>query len=122
MFHGGPTHTGLAITPALRSSAAGISQIVKQGASARTVHISIADAADGAINWTATDNQSWISLGDSNCTTPVTLDVTINPSALALGTHTGKITLNSSFGDPEIDVTVRVVDEVFTVYLPMSQR
>jgi hypothetical protein len=122
MFHGGPTHTGVAITPALRPSATGISQIVQQGASARTVHISIADAADGAINWTATDNQSWISLGDSNGTTPVTLDVTINPSALALGTHTGKISLNSSFGDPEIDVTVRVVDEVFTVYMPLAQR
>jgi hypothetical protein len=122
MFRGNPAHTGVLSVPALRSSATGISQIVEQGASARTVHISITDATNGALDWTATDNQSWISLGDTSGTTPATLDVTINPSALALGTHTGKVTLNSSFGDPEINVTVRVVDEVFTVYLPMSRR
>jgi hypothetical protein len=122
MFRGNPAHTGVYSPPALRPSATGISQIVEEGSSARTFHIGIKDAADGALDWTATDNQSWISLGDTSGTTPTTLDVTINPSALALGTHTGKITLNSSFGDPEINVTVRVVDEVFTVYLPLTQR
>jgi hypothetical protein len=122
MFRANANHTGVLSVPALRTSATAISQIVEQGASARTMHISVVDAAGGAIDWTATDNQSWISLGDTSGTTPSTLDVTINPSALALGTHTGSITFNSSFGQPDIDVTVRVVDEVFTVYLPMTQR
>jgi hypothetical protein len=123
MFRGkDPTQIGIYFQPALRASATAISQIVKQGAQARTLHIAMTDAADGAIDWTATDDQSWISLSDTSGTTPATLDVTINPSALSLGTHTGKITFNSSLGKPEIDVTVRVVDEVFTVYLPNTQR
>jgi hypothetical protein len=122
MFRGSPAHTGVYNPPALRASTAELSLLVEQGASARTLRVELKDVAEGAIDWTASKDQSWISLSDASGTTPDTLNVTINPSNLALGVHTGSIAFDSSFGQPEIDVTVRVVDEVFTVYLPTTRR
>jgi hypothetical protein len=122
MFHANPAHTGLYNPPALRASTAEIVVLVEPGASARTIRIELKDTAEGAIDWTASKNQSWISLSDTSGTTPDALNVTIDPSGKGLGTYTGSVSLSSSFGSPEIDITLRVVDEVSTIYLPSTRR
>jgi hypothetical protein len=122
-FRGNPAHTGVYIPPALRTSTAEIVLLVESGASTQTVPIEVKDVSDGVINWTATKDQSWISLSDSSGKTPDTIDVTIDPSGKPVGSaSTGSITFDSSFGKPAIDVTLRVVDEVFAIYLPVTRR
>jgi outer membrane protein assembly factor BamB len=122
MFRLNPAHTGLFLSPALRTSMTEIALLVEPGASAQTFAVELKDITGGAINWTASENRPWISLGDTSGTTPDTLNVTVNPSSLPLGLHTGSVSLNTSLNDPTIDVMVRVVNQVYTVYLPGAQR
>jgi hypothetical protein len=122
MFRGTPTHTGVFIPPALRASTAELVLFVESGAGDRILPVELKDAAEGAIDWTASKDKDWISLSDTSGKTPDTINVTIDPSGLALGSHSGSISFDSSFGKPTIDVTVRVVDEIFTVYLPSTRR
>jgi hypothetical protein len=122
MFHGNPQHTGVFSSPALRASTASVALLTEQGGSSRTFRVDISDASGGAINWTASKNQSWITLSATSGTTPGGLNVTINPSGKNIGTYTGVLSLDSSFGSPDIDVTLIVADEVTSVYLPLTYR
>jgi hypothetical protein len=123
MFRGSdPRHTGIFAIPELRPSASGAALMVEPGGSARTFTLDLSDAAGGAIDWSATKNQSWISLSNTSGTTPDTLKITIDPSGKNLGTYTGAVSFSSSFGSPKIDVTLFVVDKVYDVYLPTLQR
>jgi hypothetical protein len=122
MFRGNPEHTGVYTSPALRANTANLTLLTEEGSSSRTFRVDISDAAGGAINWTASKNQPWITLSATNGTTPSGLNVTINPSGKDIGTYTGALSLSSSFGAPKIDVTLIVADEVTSVYLPLAQR
>lgn len=122
MFRGNPQHTGVYTAPALRANSTSMALLTEEGGPSRTFRVNISDAAGGAINWTASKNQPWITLSATNGTTPDGLNVTINPSGKDLGTYTGVLSLNSSFGAPEIDIILIVADEVTSVYLPLAQR
>jgi hypothetical protein len=121
MFRHDPLHTAVFVQPALRVSAT-LRVLVEQGSSARSYPLALTDAAGGQINWSASDNQSWISLSPSGGTTPGTLNVTINPSGKSNGTYTGQVSLSSSVNSPDVDVTLVVAGQVYEVYLPLIVR
>ncbi|MEK7727954.1 MAG: choice-of-anchor V domain-containing protein, partial [candidate division KSB1 bacterium] len=61
--------------------------------------LQISNGGGGTLNWNVTDNQSWITLNSSSGSStgeadPVT--VTVNPSGLPVGTHTGLITITAA--------------------------
>ncbi|MBK8465801.1 MAG: hypothetical protein IPL32_08220 [Chloracidobacterium sp.] len=61
-----------------------------------TQTIAIRNGGDGNLNWTATDNQSWITLGAANGSAPSNLNVTVNPAGLTIGAeYQGQITIDS---------------------------
>jgi hypothetical protein len=122
MFHGGPTHSGAFASPELRAGTPQVALVVQEGGGSRTVVVDMKDAAGGSISWSASEGVSWINLVDGSGKTPDTLRFTINLSGLTIGTHSGSIAINSSFGKPSIAVTVRVVNDVSTVYLPSVER
>ncbi|HEX9438802.1 MAG TPA: hypothetical protein VF909_03925, partial [Roseiflexaceae bacterium] len=92
------------------------------GDPAQTISVALMDDAGGAINWSATKDQPWISLNATNGTTPDTLNITIDPGNMGLGTYTGAVSLSSSVNSPKIDVTLIVVDQINRVYLPIARR
>jgi hypothetical protein len=122
MFHGNPRHTGIFARPELRAAGTSATLLTEKDGPARTYSVQLTDAAEGAIDWTATKDQTWISLSASSGTTPDTLEITIDPSGENLGTHTGTVTISSAVGSATIDVTLLVVDKVYNVSLPAVQR
>jgi hypothetical protein len=122
MFHHDPLHTGALIQPKLRPSAPSLALMVQQGAPAQTISVALKDDAGGAIDWSATKDQPWISLNATNGTTPDTLNITIDPGNMGLGTYTGAVSLSSSVNSPTIDVTLIIVDQINRVYLPIGKR
>ena len=64
------------------------------------------------LEWTATDNKDWITIGKSsgslNGGESDSITVTADASSLSKGVHTGKITVNSNDGSEEINVEITV--------------
>jgi hypothetical protein len=122
MFRHDPLHTGVLLQPKLRPSATSLALMVQRGDPAQTISVALKDDAGGAIDWSATKDQPWISLNATNGTTPDTLNITIDPGNMGLGTYTGAVSLSSSVNSPKIDVTLIVVDQINRVYLPIARR
>jgi hypothetical protein len=122
MFHHDPLHTGVLLQPNLRPSAPSLALMVQRGDPAQTISVALKDDAGGAIDWSATKDQPWISLNATNGTTPDTLNITIDPGNMGLGTYTGAVSLSSSVNSPTIDVTLIIVDQINRVYLPIGKR
>lgn len=59
---------------------------------------SISVLGDTGTSWTASANQSWVTLSSNTGTTPSTVNVTVNPAGLQPGTHTGSITFTAAGG------------------------
>jgi hypothetical protein len=57
--------------------------------------IQITSAGSGTLNWSASADQSWISLSPSSGTTPSTLTVSVNAALLAAGSYQGRITISA---------------------------
>ncbi len=52
----------------------------------------------GILNWTATDNQSWLTVTPSSGTAPDTATVAVNIAGLPFGEHSGRITIADAAG------------------------
>jgi hypothetical protein len=122
MFHGNARHTGIVAVPQLRIGATSVTLLTEKDGPARTFGVALTDAAGGAIDWTASKDQPWISLSATSGTTPDTLEITIDPSGENLGAQTGTVTVSSALGSATIDVTLNVVDTVYDVNLPLVRR
>jgi|HigsolmetaAR201D_1030396.scaffolds.fasta_scaffold11042_2 hypothetical protein len=122
MFKNDPRHVSVFAASALRANTNSISLLTKRGGPARTFQINLNDQAAGALSWTASKNQSWITLNRTSGSTPTSVIVTVNPSGLSNGTHTGVIDFKSSFGQPRVTVTVQVMDQVRSIYGPVIMR
>jgi hypothetical protein len=71
----------------------------------------ISNSGTGTLNWTASDNASWLSLSNTTGTAPATISTSVNTNGLAVGTYNAQITINSSGaqGSPKtINVTLSV--------------
>ncbi|MCL4402746.1 MAG: malectin domain-containing carbohydrate-binding protein, partial [Acidobacteria bacterium] len=74
-------------------------------------NVSITNAGGGAMSWTASKSQSWLTLSASSGTAPSTLGVGVNAGALAAGTYNGAVTLTAAgaAGSPQtVAVTLTV--------------
>ncbi len=58
--------------------------------------ISLTNTGGGTLNWTATDNASWLSLSPASGTAPSTLTASVSISGLAAGTYNGTITISAT--------------------------
>ena len=52
----------------------------------------------GILNWTATDNQTWLTVTPTTGTAPDTASISVNITGLAHGEHTGRITIADTAG------------------------
>jgi hypothetical protein len=61
------------------------------GAQVETQLFSVRNEGDGALAWTASADQTWIELSATSGSAPGDFSVTLNPSGLPVGEHTGTI-------------------------------
>ncbi|MGH9662460.1 MAG: BACON domain-containing protein, partial [Bryobacteraceae bacterium] len=69
------------------------------------------------LNVTALSNGNWLAVSPSSGATPVTLNVSVNPTGLAIGNYTGTLTLTPSATGVSVitvNVTLAVLAPVFT--------
>ncbi|HQZ96551.1 MAG TPA: hypothetical protein PLP21_09550 [Pyrinomonadaceae bacterium] len=55
--------------------------------------VTITNSGSGTLSWNASADQEWIKLGSQSGTAPSNLDVRVDPTGLAIGTYSGKITI-----------------------------
>jgi hypothetical protein len=66
------------------------------GANPASQAISITNIGSGTLNWTATDNASWLTVSPTSGAAPSTLTASVNISGLAAGSYNGTITISAS--------------------------
>ncbi|MGH9847153.1 MAG: BACON domain-containing protein, partial [Blastocatellia bacterium] len=66
------------------------------GANPANQVINISNTGGGTLNWTATDNASWLSTGPASGTAPSALTASVNMAGLAAGTYNGAITISAT--------------------------
>jgi hypothetical protein len=66
------------------------------GANPASQTISITNLGAGTLNWTATDNASWLTVSPTSGVAPSTLTASVDISGLAAGTYTGTITISAT--------------------------
>lgn len=64
------------------------------GSGSKTFNVS--NSGDGNLNWSVSDNKSWISVSPTSGTNSGTVTVTVNKSGLAAGTYNGTVTVSST--------------------------
>ncbi|MFN8004310.1 MAG: S8 family serine peptidase [Acidobacteriota bacterium] len=66
------------------------------GANPANQTISITNTGGGTLNWSATDNASWLTVSPASGTAPSTLTASVNTTGLAAGTYNGTITITAT--------------------------
>lgn len=101
------TNPLLSVTP----SAFNLTTAVGEAVPAQTILIS--NAGTGTLNWTATDNATWLSLSASSGAAPAAIQMSLNAAALSPGTYTGQVTIQSS-NAPNSPLVIPVTLNVIT--------
>ncbi|MCA9968716.1 MAG: carboxypeptidase regulatory-like domain-containing protein, partial [Anaerolineales bacterium] len=86
--------------------------------------LSIRNAGDGALSWSAAADQSWIELQAPTGAAPGALAVAVNPAGLPIGTYSGTLTItaNGAAGSPRVVEVVLHVREPYWLRLPIVVR
>lgn len=66
------------------------------GANPANQSISITNTGGGTLNWTASDNATWLTVSPASGTAPSTLTASVNITGLAAGTYNGTITITAT--------------------------
>ncbi|MEW6130033.1 MAG: S8 family serine peptidase [Acidobacteriota bacterium] len=66
------------------------------GANPANQSLSITNTGGGTLNWTASSNQTWLSVSPTSGTAPSTATVSVNITGLAAGTYNGAITISAT--------------------------
>ena len=74
------------------------------------------NTGSGTLNWSATNNQSWLNCSPSFGTGSGTIAVSVNPSGLSVGTYSGTITVS----DANATNSPKTVGVILTVYIAGS--
>ena len=101
-----PATPVLALTPASMSFTA-----TAGGANPAAQTANVSNTGGGTLNWTATDNQTWLNVSPASGTGAGALSVSVNTAGLAAGTYTGTVTVTATgaTGSPKtIAVTLTV--------------
>jgi hypothetical protein len=77
------------------------------GANPANQTLNITNTGGGTLNWTASDNATWLSVSPVSGTAPSSVAVSVNISGLAAGTYNGSITISAT-GATNTPVTVPV--------------
>ncbi len=84
-------------TPTIGLSATTLSfSAVQGGSNPANKTISVSNSGSGTLNWTATENASWLSLSPASGTGSGTISVAVNTSGLSVGTISTPITIAAS--------------------------
>ncbi len=90
----------MAVTPAILSAAPAsltLQYAYLQGGSAPAAQsIQISNTGSGALSWTATAKDAWLTLSAASGTAPATLTVTAIPGTLAPGTYASTVTITAA--------------------------
>ena len=68
------------------------------GANPAAQTVNVTNSGGGTLNWTASDNQTWLGVAPATGTGAAALSVTTNVSGLAAGTYTGTVTVTAAGG------------------------
>ncbi len=99
---GAPTQPTIGVSPGSLSFTATVG-----GANPANQSISITNTGGGTLNWSATDDATWLSVSPASGTAPSTLTASVNIAGLAAGTYNGNITISAT-GATNTPVTVPV--------------
>ncbi len=88
---GAPTSPAIGVNPSSLSFTA-----TAGGSNPANQTISITNTGGGTLNWTASDNQTWLTLSPASGTAPSTLTASVNISGLAAGTYNATITISAT--------------------------
>ena len=99
---GTPTQPTIGVSPSSFSFSA-----TAGGANPANQSLSITNVGAGTLTWSATSNQSWLSVSPTSGTAPSTATVSANITGLAAGTYSGAITISAT-GATNTPVTVPV--------------
>lgn len=84
-------------TPTIGLSATTLSfSAVQGGSNPANKTISVSNSGSGTLNWTATENASWLSLSPASGTGSGTISVAVNTTGLSVGTISTPITIAAS--------------------------
>jgi hypothetical protein len=83
--------------------------------------LSIRNDGDGTMAWTAFSDTDWIQINSTEGVAPANLEVTVEPSGLAVGRYTGSIivTASGAANSPQEIAVTLTVRERPTFYLPL---
>ncbi len=88
---GAPTSPTIGVSPSSLSFTA-----TAGGANPANQSISITNTGAGTLNWTATDNATWLTISPASGTAPSTLTASVSISGLTAGTYNGTITVSAT--------------------------
>jgi hypothetical protein len=88
---GAPTSPTIGVSPSSFSFSA-----TAGGANPANQSLSITNTGGGTLNWTASDNATWLSVSPPSGTAPSTVTVSVNITGLAAGTYNGTITVSAT--------------------------
>ena len=101
-------NTGAPASPTIGVSPSSLSfSATAGGANPANQSLNISNTGGGTLNWTATSNQTWLSVSPTSGTAPSTATVSVNVTGLAAGTYNGAITISAT-GATNTPVTVPV--------------
>lgn len=86
-----PTSPTIGVSPSSFSFTATVG-----GANPASQSLSITNTGAGTLNWTASSNQTWLSVSPTSGTAPSTATVSTNITGLAAGTYNGAITITAT--------------------------
>ncbi len=88
---GAPTSPTIGVSPSSFSFTA-----TAGGANPANQSLNISNTGGGTLNWTASSNQTWLSVSPTSGTAPSTTTVAVNITGLAAGTYNGTITVSAT--------------------------
>jgi hypothetical protein len=85
-------------------------QIAPGTAAAQTADVGIANVGGGSLNWTASSDQGWLTLGALSGSAPFTLTLSANPAGMTNGqTRTAHVTITKpAGGGPQQNIVIPV--------------
>jgi hypothetical protein len=101
-----PTQPTIGVNPTSMSFSA-----TAGGANPASQSLSITNTGAGTLNWTASDNATWLSVSPTSGTAPSSTTVSVNITGLAAGTYNGAITIsdpNATNSPVTVPVTLTV--------------
>ncbi len=90
------------------------------GANPAAQTVNVTNGGGGTLNWTASDNQTWLGVSPVSGTAPGAVSVSVNCTGLAAGTYTGTVTVTAAgaSGSPKtvaVSLTVNPATPVLAV-------